>query len=238
MSKNQSTAQKLSRQIYIVYVLVDPVTRKVRYVGATSKPMWSRLSGHVSDAKHKRSNPVREWLLALGKRPIAIVVEVVPDEADWQARERRWIRRFSEHGCDLLNVTKGGLGILGVCRPKSVRDAISRALQRGSWFHCEQCDAKFWRKPKDIKQGDCRFCCRECYAQWQKGRTKDFDPIVRSKGTQASAQRKREQTQCKRGHALSGDNIYVTKDGRRVCKQCRRIHKRNSHARNSGKATG
>lgn len=32
------------------------------------------------------------------------------------------------------------------------------------------------------------------------------------------------QTECIRGHALSGDNLYTTPKGKRVCKTCRRMH--------------
>lgn len=36
--------------------------------------------------------------------------------------------------------------------------------------------------------------------------------------------RKSDRTLCKRGHPLSGDNLYVTPDGRRQCRTCHRMH--------------
>lgn len=37
---------------------------------------------------------------------------------------------------------------------------------------------------------------------------------------------KARQTECHRGHALSGENLYVTPDGRRKCRTCRRADNR------------
>lgn len=41
------------------------------------------------------------------------------------------------------------------------------------------------------------------------------------KAVQAHTEKKRAQTHCKRGHPLSGDNLYVN-SGRRVCRRCSR----------------
>jgi hypothetical protein len=38
-----------------------------------------------------------------------------------------------------------------------------------------------------------------------------------------AAAKKRAQTECKRGHLLSGANLYVQPDGKRVCKECRKL---------------
>lgn len=40
---------------------------------------------------------------------------------------------------------------------------------------------------------------------------------------EAAATARRAQTHCKRGHPLSGPNLYITRQGTRYCK----IHKRN-----------
>jgi 5-methylcytosine-specific restriction endonuclease McrA len=46
--------------------------------------------------------------------------------------------------------------------------------------------------------------------------------------TEAAAQEKRNRTHCKRGHPLSGDNLYINNTGgktARVCIECRKLHK-------------
>ena len=51
-------------------------------------------------------------------------------------------------------------------------ERLSKSLRRGSYFNCIQCSKEFWRKPAEIKTGDCKFCSRQCYQTWQKGKPK------------------------------------------------------------------
>lgn len=46
------------------------------------------------------------------------------------------------------------------------------------------------------------------------------------RGVAAAAEAKRAATHCKRGHELSGQNLFITSGGSRGCKECRKIHKR------------
>ena len=45
-------------------------------------------------------------------------------------------------------------------------------LRKGSYFNCLDCGSVFWRRPHAIKNGDNKFCSRECYFKWQKGKRK------------------------------------------------------------------
>jgi len=47
---------------------------------------------------------------------------------------------------------------------------ISEALQKGKNCQCLICGNDFWRKPYSIKNGEDKFCSKECYFVWQKGR--------------------------------------------------------------------
>lgn len=47
---------------------------------------------------------------------------------------------------------------------------ISESLKKGDYFHCLVCKEEFWRKPKDIKKGNNKFCSKKCYFVWQRGR--------------------------------------------------------------------
>jgi hypothetical protein len=42
---------------------------------------------------------------------------------------------------------------------------------------------------------------------------------------------RRTKTHCKRGHPLSGDNLFIRLDGYRVCRTCSRAHKRDHQIR-------
>jgi len=47
---------------------------------------------------------------------------------------------------------------------------ISEAHKKGSYFNCIVCNKEFWRKPFEIKKGNNKFCSKECYFVWQKGK--------------------------------------------------------------------
>lgn len=102
----------LSRE-WFIYVLCDPriedPVAAIRYVGATRNPA-ARLRDHLK--RPPRPCARAEWIAEL--RPAAPVLEVVDrTRGDWQAAERLWIRLYREAGCDLFNITRGGLGGIG-----------------------------------------------------------------------------------------------------------------------------
>jgi len=49
---------------------------------------------------------------------------------------------------------------------------ISESLKKGTHFNCKLCGSQFWRKPYEIKRGNNKFCSKNCYFEWQKGRSK------------------------------------------------------------------
>lgn len=49
---------------------------------------------------------------------------------------------------------------------------IGESRKRGASFVCEVCSKEFWRKPSAIANGDNRFCSKDCYFEWQKGKKK------------------------------------------------------------------
>jgi hypothetical protein len=158
------------------------------------------------------------------KHPAATVLllEIVPPAGDWAARERAWIQRHD----NLLNLTEGGEGLAGHSFSADHRKRISDALKTGAEFECEVCAAAFWRKRREIGEGNCRFCSRKCYALSLKGVSRAVPQACTDRGVAAAAQAKRAATHCKRGHELSGQNLFITSGGSRGCKECRKIHKR------------
>ena len=77
-----------------IYVLIDPRTEEIRYVGKTVKSLKARV------ADHRRRF---DW-----NPRIELVQEVLDDF--WQEAERYWIAYYRSIGCDLVNVAKGGAG--------------------------------------------------------------------------------------------------------------------------------
>lgn len=98
--------------IYI-YALKDPFTDEIRYIGKSIRPR-ERLANQCNE----HSNTYRcHWIqsiLAKGKRPIQIILEELPSDADWQSAEKRWIAYGREQGWPLTNGTDGGDGVPGL----------------------------------------------------------------------------------------------------------------------------
>ena len=66
--------------------------------------------------------------------------------------------------------------------PEERINKISKAHKRGQYFNCIICNKEFWRKPYDIKKGNNKFCSKECYFEWQKGKKKIIhNPFNKSK---------------------------------------------------------
>lgn len=95
-----------------IYVLKEPDTLKIRYVGMTSKTLKQRLRKHLDNALYTKHNlHLCNWFLKYYKRdqlPIIELLEVCAKE-NWQEREKYWITQFE----DLLNSTEGGEGSFG-----------------------------------------------------------------------------------------------------------------------------
>lgn len=92
----------------IIYVLVDPRTDCIRYVGQSVNPR-ARLKAHCSEAKREQHRRAR-WILGLlniGLRPEVVVIEeVAADQAD--DAERFWIASLLAAGAKLVNTDAGG----------------------------------------------------------------------------------------------------------------------------------
>lgn len=163
------------RETYI-YALCEPGGVRPHYVGKTQRRFMRRYKEHLSESlTGQRNLPVNRWVRSTYKRGSWVcykLLETVPAGADWAARERHWIARFRQEGHQILNLTDGGEGLLGHKRPRASVEAGAAKLRRGSTFACEQCGSNFYRKRKEIEKGDCRFCSRPCYFEWQRGRPK------------------------------------------------------------------
>ena len=109
-----------------IYGLVDPETKKIRYVGKTVKSLSSRLSNHLYNAKKTKHNKhLSNWICKLlnkGLKPLIIVLETANKE-NWKDVEMKWIKDTP----NLINLTEGGDGSLGLCHTPEVIKKISEA---------------------------------------------------------------------------------------------------------------
>ena len=207
-----------------IYALCDPLTDEVRYVGKTVRSLRDRLMQHRRAAR-RGSLPVNRWMLKHeGVRltgPFIKLLEIVQPGADWAARERAWISEFRPR---LLNLTDGGEGLAGHIFTESHRAKIAAGLRTGAWLSCLHCGTAFWRKKNEITKGLAKYCSKKCYQVAQVGAPKvgRGSPLA---AIEAAAKARKSQVDCKRGHPLSGENLFLTSLGGRGCKECRKIHK-------------
>lgn len=212
----------------IIYAVLDPDTQEIRYIGKTVRTMNLRLAEHIREAKRGNDLWFFRWLRNLDKKPIIKELERISEGKDWQSIEMKWIDYYKKVGAKLTNATNGGEGLHGYKFSESHKQKISDSHKRGTIFCCHSCGDSFWRSPSEITNGHNKFCSKQCYFSFQVGKKKNYiSPNYGRAGREAAANKKRLQTHCKRRHPLSGENLYISTSGSRVCKECRKIHKRN-----------
>lgn len=112
-----------------IYVLRDPVTGDVRYVGRANDSK-QRFFVHLSRAKPDgRMNRCATWIRSLvrrGLRPALEVIETTPG-SQWSEREQFWIAEFLRQGAKLTNENSGGYGPWIVSA--STREKLSKACK-------------------------------------------------------------------------------------------------------------
>jgi len=91
-----------------IYALIDPITKRTRYIGKTEVTLERRLMQHIGE---KKSNTHRvAWIAGLakkGKKPIIQLIDII-DISEWIEAEKYWIRFYKELHGDMLNLTGGG----------------------------------------------------------------------------------------------------------------------------------
>lgn len=101
----------------VIYVLRDPDTLEIRYVGVTLRSIDARLACHLSEAKSGQGKSHRaNWissLLARDRKPIAEHWCDVDPARSWQDVEVEVIASLRVAGFRLVNGTIGGDGTTG-----------------------------------------------------------------------------------------------------------------------------
>ena len=101
--------EKVDTNIYKIYLLKDPVTQEIRYVGQTYKILKYRLNEHLQDSKRKKFRNVN-WIKSLLKKDLKPIIELIEecslDNVD--EREIYWISYFRSINSKLNNHDDGG----------------------------------------------------------------------------------------------------------------------------------
>lgn len=95
-----------------IYILQDPITEEVRYVGKSINPK-RRYRSHLWD-KPKVKYYSYYWIQSLLKRGLKPIMTIIDEtETNWEELERYWILQFKTWGYSLTNITEGGEGCTG-----------------------------------------------------------------------------------------------------------------------------
>lgn len=89
----------------LIYALIDPTSREVRYVGRTSRTLKQRRDEHISAAKRSvKLTAVQAWIRSIKYRPATVLLQRVDVnkisnsdgrlENTASAAEIKWIKRF------------------------------------------------------------------------------------------------------------------------------------------------
>ncbi len=112
-----------------IYALAEGDTGAVRYVGKAAAPA-ARLREHL---RSKGDTRLPRWIAAMRRKRRSIqlvILEVVPPDQSWQEREAFWIAHHLAVGCDLVNLTSGGDGLVGASLETRAK---LRALRQAEW---------------------------------------------------------------------------------------------------------
>jgi predicted GIY-YIG superfamily endonuclease len=112
-----------------IYWLLEPETRKVRYVGSTLD-IQERMRLHW-DHRNKRTTQLAEWLRSLDEMPEHEVIEEVPQELQYEAEEY-WTKMLRQiESVDLLNFLDGKKhAVTGYKRPPEVGEKIRETVRK------------------------------------------------------------------------------------------------------------
>lgn len=119
-----------------IYVLKDPRSEEIRYVGKTTN-LRVRFNSHLAVARIGRPERVNHidshcarWIRCLLRDEIRPKMEVIETTEHASERERFWIKHFRMHGARLTNHTDGGEGQPGLRQSEITRHRHSVARIR------------------------------------------------------------------------------------------------------------
>lgn len=95
-----------------IYLLKDPITNEIRYIGRTKNDLITRLRGHCSKSIHKK-NHKDCWIYGLRIKNLKPIIELITTIEGWEESykyEQRLIKSYLNQGYNLVNLHDRGEG--------------------------------------------------------------------------------------------------------------------------------
>lgn len=123
---------------YIIYGLIDPTTKELRYIGQSSTG-FKRPKSHMYKSVYKRYNShLYCWIRGLVSKnlsPEIVVIEELLCRKNLSNSEQFYISYFKAMGCRLTNLTVGGeVGSLGIKQsPETIAKRTKNCKSNYKW---------------------------------------------------------------------------------------------------------
>lgn len=114
---------------HVIYVLIDPLTQQIRYVGR-AKDLKVRIKRHFRGIGHSHVACWIRSLKRLGFKPEVMQLQIVSSLHICEA-ERHWIAFYRALGCPLTNIGDGGEGGMQGAKHSEETKAKIGAANRG-----------------------------------------------------------------------------------------------------------
>lgn len=202
-----------------IYVLTDPRTDAVRYVGVSCNP-HGRFLKHMKEARHGVKTHKCDWireLLALNLKPSQVIIEEDLETYELAyTREQHWFDHYIAEGADLTNHPDHiGDGM----SPTEASRIFTEYWQRpGSREHQSKIATELWQDP-DFRE--------RVIAAMAEARTPEWHAAASARA-QKRGQEIREQNSETRACVICNDKFTCPKSSKkRVCgdpsKNCKQI---------------
>lgn len=123
-----STTPKNIESRTSIYVMKDPTTLEVKYVGKTVQTLISRLGQHIADS-YREKNHRAYWIQSIVKGGKIPLIEEI-DHCTWKESkdlEVYYIAKYKSEGYNLVNETEGGEGTLGRKVSEETKEKMRKA---------------------------------------------------------------------------------------------------------------
>lgn len=125
----------------IIYALICPMTKRIKYIGLTKKNPNKRLSAHITETKNhiknnKFLNRKHTWLRKLINMELDSKIEIqILETCNYDIlgeREKYWISFF--RNADITNSTDGGDGVLNLSQDAKDRISLANSGEKNGMY--------------------------------------------------------------------------------------------------------